>query len=97
DEVQMVDIPPQASLKRLDAGDIFSEDKIAHAKTNWFNVGNLNALREIALREVAKEVDDDVSDYRKARRIQEPWPVHDRIMVCISPTASSERLLRRGW
>lgn len=98
DEVQMIDIPPQALLNRLQRGDIYNTaEQIAQARANWFNPGNLNALREIALREVAREVDEDVTEWRKARHIRETWPTHDRIMVCISPTTSSQRLIRRGW
>src|SRR5262249_40502206 len=53
--------------------------------------------REIALREIAQEVDEEVAAYRKKRRIQDAWATQDRIMVCISPTQPSTRLLRRGW
>lgn len=97
DEVKMVDITPRALLHRLERGDIYKPDKVLQAKSNWFREGNLNALREIALREIAHEVDEDLTAYRKARHVQETWATHDRIMVCISPTRSSLRLIRRGW
>lgn len=96
-EVKMVDITPRSLIHRLERGDIYKPDKVPQALQNWFREGNLNALREIALREIAHEVDDDVAAYRKERHIQEPWATHDRIMVCITPTQSSMRLLRRGW
>ena len=96
-EVKIVDITPRALIHRLERGDIYSQDRVPHALNNWFREGNLNALREIALREIAQEVDEDVTAYRKDRRIQETWPCKDRIMVCISPTQSSMRLIRRGW
>ena len=97
DEVQMIDITPRALVNRLERGDIYKPDKVPQAKQNWFREGNLNALREIALREIAQEVDDDLEAYRKERRIGQPWATHDKIMVCLSPTQSSLRLLRRGW
>ncbi len=96
-EVKMVDITPRALIHRLERGDIYRPDKVEQALGNWFREGNLNALREIALREIAHEVDEDVTAYRKERHIAQPWATHDRIMVCISPTQSSLRLLRRGW
>lgn len=97
DEVVMVDITPRALIHRLERGDIYAADKVDWALRNWFREGNLSALREIALREVAHEVDEDVEAYRQAKRIKETWATHDRIMVCVSPTQPSLRLIRRGW
>jgi two-component system sensor histidine kinase KdpD len=97
DEVKMVDITPRALIHRLERGDIYKADKVQQALNNWFREGNLGALREIALREIAHEVDEDVSAYRKEKKVKEPWATHDRIMVCISPDQSSMRLIRRGW
>jgi two-component system sensor histidine kinase KdpD len=97
DEVKMVDITPRALIHRLERGDIYARDKVQQALGNWFREGNLSALREIALREIAQEVEDDVSAYRKDKRVTQPWNTQDRIMVCISPDRSSMRLLRRGW
>ncbi len=97
DEVKMVDITPRALIHRLERGDIYKPDKVEQALGNWFREGNLGALREIALREVAQEVDEQIEVYRKQRRIHETWATHDRVMICISPNRSSMRLLRRGW
>jgi two-component system sensor histidine kinase KdpD len=97
DEVKMVDITPRALIHRLERGDIYKPDKVQQALNNWFREGNLGALREIALREIAHEVDEDVTAYRKEKQVTEPWATHDRIMVCISPDQSSMRLIRRGW
>lgn len=97
DEVQMIDITPRALLNRLDRGDIYAIEKAQQAKANWFREANLNALREIALRELAQEVDDDLETFRQERRIAPPLATHDKVMICLSPTQSSLRLLRRGW
>lgn len=97
DEVVMVDITPRALIHRLERGDIYKPEKIPQAKENWFREGNLASLREIALREIAHGVDEDVTAYRKQHHIEGPVATHDRIMVCLSPTQSSLRLLRRGW
>ncbi len=97
DEVTIVDITPRALVNRLKRGDIYHPGKVEAALGNFFREGNLSALREIALREVAREVDDDVSSYRREKQIENHWATGDRVMVCLSPTVSSLRLLRRGW
>lgn len=97
DEVVMVDITPRALIHRMERGDIYPEENIEVALQKWFREGNLAALREIALREIAQEVDDDVSAYRREHHIEAAWATHDKVMVCISPTQSSMRLMRRGW
>jgi two-component system sensor histidine kinase KdpD len=97
DEVTIIDITPRALINRLRRGDIYAPEKVESALGNFFREGNLSALREIALREVAREVDDDVSSYRRKKQIDTPWATNDRVMVCLSPTTSSLRLLRRGW
>ena len=96
-EMKMVDITPRSLIHRLERGDIYSADKVQQALQNWFREGNLNALREIALREVAQEADEAVEAYRKERHVTEAWATHDRVLVCISPDRPSLRLLRRGW
>ncbi len=97
DEITIVDITPRALVNRLKRGDIYKPEKVESALQNFFREGNLSALREIALREVAREVDDDVTNYRREKQIENHWATGDRVMVCLSPTASSLRLLRRGW
>ena len=97
DEVVTVDITPRSLINRLQRGDIYAPDKVPQALTNFFTEGNLSALREIALREVASEVDRTVKDYQASKFIRQPWQAHEKIMVCISPDKPSGRLLRRGW
>ncbi len=97
DEVKMVDITPRSLIHRLERGDIYKAEKVPQALSNFFREGNLSALREIALREIAQDVDEEVTNYRKEKHIVEQWATHDRIMVCVSPDKSSLRLIRRGW
>jgi len=97
DEVVTVDITPRSLINRLQRGDIYAPDKVPQALTNFFTEGNLSALREIALREVASEVDRTVKDYQASKYIRQPWQTQEKIMVCISPDKPSGRLLRRGW
>jgi len=97
DEVIIVDITPRALVNRLKRGDVYKPDKVEQALGNFFREGNLSALRELALREVTHTVDDDVSSYRKAKKIETHWASGERVLVCLSPTSSSLRLIRRGW
>ncbi|MDQ2798747.1 MAG: universal stress protein [Armatimonadota bacterium] len=97
DEVVTRDITPRALINRLQRGDVYPPDKVPQALENFFTEGNLSALREIALREVAGEVDRSVQNYREERNVTEPWQTQERVMVCISPDKPSDRLLRRGW
>jgi two-component system sensor histidine kinase KdpD len=97
EEVELVDLTPQALRNRVKRGEIVPEDKIQGALVGYFSEAVLNALREIAMREVAHRVDEDLIAWRKQQRISRPWQTTDRILICISPTRSSLRLIRRGW
>ncbi len=96
-EVELVDLTPRALINRLERGDIYALDQIESARSDFFREGNLMALREIAMREAASRVDEDVAEYRKEKRIEKPWATKDKVMVCISPTRSALRLIRRGF
>lgn len=97
DEIVTVDLSPRTLIHRLERGDIYPKEKVPQALSNFFTEGNLSALREIALREVAGEVDRSVQTFRADNGVSEPWKTRERIMVCISPDKPSDRLLRRGW
>jgi two-component system sensor histidine kinase KdpD len=97
DEVEYVDLTPRALINRLDRGDIFPVTKVGSDVVSFFREGNLNALREIAMREAASHVDEDLVEYRKDKKIEKPWATQDRVMICISSTRSALRLIRRGW
>lgn len=96
DEIVAVDITIDALLNRLKRGDIYKKDKIDSALRNFFREGNLNALREISLRQTAQEVDEDLSEYMKEHGIEEAWQMVERILVCISPSPNAKKLIRRG-
>lgn len=96
DEVVVVDITPDALQNRLKRGNIYRMDKIDQALKNFFRKGNLNALRELALRQTAEEVDEELSEYMEEHGIQETWHTVERIMVCITPSPSAKKLIRRG-
>lgn len=97
DEIVSIDITPRTLIHRLERGDIYAREKVPQALSNFFTEGNLSALREIALREVAGQVDRSVQTFRTENAVSEPWQTCEKIMVCISPDKFSDRLLRRGW
>jgi two-component system sensor histidine kinase KdpD len=96
-EVVTIDISPRALINRLQRGDIYATEKVPTALTNFFTEGNLSALREIALREVAGAVDKAVQGYREEHGVEQVWKTNEKVMICISPDRTSEKLLRRGW
>lgn len=96
DEIVAVDITVDALLNRLKRGDIYKKDRITDALGNFFREGNLNALREISLRQTAQEVDEELELYMKAHGIRENWQTTERILVCVSSSPSAKRLIRRG-
>lgn len=96
DEVVVVDITPEALQNRLKRGNVYTPDKINQALKNFFRKGNLNALRELALRQTAEEVDEELSEYMEEHGIKENWHTVERVMVSISPSPSAKKLIRRG-
>lgn len=97
EEVELVDLTPQALRNRIKRGEIIDADKIEAGLNGYYSEAVLNALREIAMREVAHRVDEDLIAWRRQQRIARPWQATDRVLICISPTRSSLRLIRRGW
>ncbi len=95
-EVEVIDISPDALRARLKQGDIYKRDVALRALKNFFRKGNLNALRELTLRQTAEEVDEELEKYKKQHGIKETWHTCERIMVCISSNPACKRLIRRG-
>ncbi len=96
DEVELVDLPPDELLVRLREGKVYLPKQAEQAIRHFFRKGNLIALRELALRQTASQVDAQMLDYREGHAIREIWPVGERILVCIGPNAMAERLVRAG-
>jgi two-component system sensor histidine kinase KdpD len=96
DEVELVDLPPDELLVRLKEGKVYLPQQAQAAIQNFFRKGNLIALRELALRQTASQVDAQMLDYREDHAIREVWQVNERILVCIGPNALAERLVRSG-
>jgi two-component system, OmpR family, sensor histidine kinase KdpD len=95
-ETVMVDLTPEALQQRMERGDVYSKHKVHQALHNFFRRGNLIALRELALRQVAEHVDRSLESYMAAKDIEKTWPVRERIAVCISSNPSGQYLIARG-
>jgi len=96
DQIDLVDMSPDALRRRMSHGHIYSADQIDAALANYFRPGNLAALRELALLWMADKVDAGLEDYRAAHSIAGLWPVRERVVVALSGRPGSEALLRRG-
>lgn len=95
-EVVVIDMPPEALRKRLQRGNIYKPYLIESALKNFFRAGNLSALRELTLRQIADEVDEDLDEYKNKHDIHDNWYTSEKIMVSISSNPKSRRLIRMG-
>ena len=93
-EVVLVDLPIDELVMRLDMGKVAFPPGEETAWRKLFRPGNLNALREMALRRAAERVDEEMRAYMQQHAILGPWPVTERLMVCVGPSPLSERLVR---
>jgi two-component system, OmpR family, sensor histidine kinase KdpD len=94
DEIRLVDLPPAELLERLAEGKVYVPEQARRAMDGFFKKGTLTALREMALRQTAERVDEQMRTERRAEGIERAWPVGERILVCVSPSPASARLLR---
>lgn len=97
DEIELVDLPPEALHERLRAGKVYLGENAARAvdpSDGFFRKGNLTALRELALRRTAAWVDSEMRRYKQDRGIRAVWPAGERIVVAVSPSPMSGRLVR---
>jgi two-component system sensor histidine kinase KdpD len=105
DDVVLVDITPQSLIERLLAGKVYPGDRVQTALDNFFKIENLSALREVALRQVAEEVEhkripaDGGGRARDERLINTaaPQAIGERLLALITPQSSSQRIVRRAW
>jgi two-component system sensor histidine kinase KdpD len=93
-EIELVDLSPEELLQRLREGKVYVPDQAQRAIQRFFRLGNLTALRELALRRTAECVDERMQTYMQAHAIPGPWPACERIMVCVSSSPLSPRLVR---
>jgi two-component system sensor histidine kinase KdpD len=94
DEIELVDLPPDELLRRLNEGKVYMQEVAERARHNFFRKGNLLALRELALRRTAERVDAQMQNYRTVTGVRDVWPATERILVCVGPNPYSIRLIR---
>lgn len=93
-ELELVDLPVDELLQRLTDGKVYVPEQASRASRKFFRAGNLSALRELALRRAADRIDDQMRRYMQTHAITGPWPAGERLLVCVSPSPLSERLVR---
>jgi two-component system, OmpR family, sensor histidine kinase KdpD len=96
EQVEMVDITPEALRRRMVHGNIYAPDKIDASLANYFRSGNLGALRELALLWVADKVDVGLEEYRERHGITKPWETRERVVVAVTGAPGTEALIRRA-
>lgn len=96
DQVELVDMSPEAIRRRLAHGNIYAPEKVDTALTNYFRPGNLAALRELALLWVADKVDLGLEAYRSQHGITAPWETRERVVVALTGAPGTEALIRRA-
>ncbi|ROP44661.1 ATP-binding protein [Pseudokineococcus lusitanus] len=96
EQVELVDMSPQALRRRMAHGDVYAAAKVDAALSQYFRVGNLTALRELALLWVADRVDAALVRYRADQGITTPWAARERVVVALTGGPEGEALVRRG-
>jgi len=96
DQIELVDMSPQALRRRMAHGNIYKPDKVDAALSNYFRPGNLTALRELALLWVADRVDEYLNEYRSEHQVSEIWGSRERIVVGLTGGPEGRTLIRRA-
>jgi two-component system sensor histidine kinase KdpD len=96
DQIELVDLAPQSLRDRLSEGLVYPSERVNAALSNYFRLGNLTALRELALLWLADEVDVALQAYRVEKGIETPWEARERIVVALTGGSEGDTLLRRG-
>ncbi|PWW52722.1 sensor histidine kinase [Actinokineospora spheciospongiae] len=96
EQIELVDLTPQALRRRLAHGNVYAADRVDAALGNYFRVGNLTALRELALLWVADQVDVALQRYRAEQDITDTWEARERVVVAVTGGPESETLIRRA-
>ncbi|MGW2582269.1 ATP-binding protein [Streptomyces virginiae] len=96
DQIELVDMSPQALRRRMAHGNIYKSDKVDAALSNYFRPGNLTALRELALLWVADRVDEYLQEYRGEHNIRSTWQARERIVVGLTGGPEGRTLIRRA-
>ena len=96
EQIELVDMTPEALRRRMAHGNIYKPEKVDAALGNYFRVGNLTALRELALLWVADKVDEQLDRYRADHQIQATWEARERVVVALTGGPEGDTLIRRA-
>ncbi len=96
DQIELVDITPEALRRRLAHGNVYPPEQAAAAMEDYFRTGNLTALRQLALLWLADQVDTALAKYRTDKNITDTWEARERVVVAVSGGPESETLVRRA-
>jgi len=96
DQIELVDMSPEALRRRMAHGNIYHPDKVDAALANYFRIGNLHALRELALLWLANRVDEGVKRHREENRITRTWETRERVVVALTGGVEGATLIRRA-
>lgn len=96
DQVELVDMSPEALRRRMAHGNVYAAEMVDASLGNYFRVGNLTALRELALLWTADKVDEALQGYRAAHDIEGTWETRERVVVALTGGPEGETLIRRA-
>lgn len=96
DQIELVDMSSEALRRRMAHGNIYPAERIDAALGNYFRLGNLTALRELALLWVADRVEESLSAYRERHNIAQPWETRERVVVALTGAPGADDLIRRA-
>jgi two-component system sensor histidine kinase KdpD len=97
DDIKLIDIPPDELRERLKEGKVYVKDMATEAISRFFETGNLMALRQLALRQVAGVTDQRMLLHKRLKAIDRPWPARERVLVGIRPSPYAERMVRAAY
>ncbi|HEX3756525.1 MAG TPA: sensor histidine kinase KdpD [Rhizomicrobium sp.] len=96
DDIELVDLTPEDLLQRMQEGKVYMAEAAERAQANFFQPGNLAALRELALRRTAQRVDAQMLDYMRAHAITGPWEAGERLLVSVSARPGAAAAIRQA-
>ena len=96
-EVQVIDVPWEELNQRLKEGKVYIPQQAIRAVDNFFQRGNLFALRELMLTFAARKMDGELVNFMRARAITGPWPAAEKLVVCVGPSPYARQLIRKAY
>ncbi|MGQ0621714.1 MAG: ATP-binding protein [Panacagrimonas sp.] len=94
DEIELIDLPPEDLIQRLKEGKVYVPEQARLALNQFFGRGALTALRELALRAAAEQIDAQMLEYKQRHAVADSWPTRERMLVCVNETDISQQVIR---